>query len=245
MGKISDLIESANVARRSNCGSTRSQCSTHADLAAGLPALSARALSPKLTCSQSDATIGNHTPEDACRMEAAWRRNPERSSRSRQHGLAGISAADAAGTGSICSTAISAPCRSFGRPCWNCSKNSPCAQPDLARRKCGLLELVAAGNSLPIALFYLRVQQAQQRRVFDYWEVGSLLEGLAHGPAPAVAGLDEGLRSRKKWTRTRPSREHTSKASYRSPRSAEAVLSRRPRISAGTTRSTAGGAGPN
>jgi len=28
--------------------------------------------------------------------------------------------------------------------------------------------------------------------VFDYWETGSLLDGLAHGPAPAVSGLDEG-----------------------------------------------------
>jgi hypothetical protein len=31
-----------------------------------------------------------------------------------------------------------------------------------------------------------------QRRVFDYWEVGALLEGLARCPAPAVAGLEEG-----------------------------------------------------
>ena len=30
------------------------------------------------------------------------------------------------------------------------------------------------------------------RRVFEYWEVGSLLDGLARGPTPAVAGLDEG-----------------------------------------------------
>src|SRR5436190_3336659 len=30
------------------------------------------------------------------------------------------------------------------------------------------------------------------RRVFGYWEVGSLLDGLAYCPLPAVAGLDEG-----------------------------------------------------
>lgn len=30
------------------------------------------------------------------------------------------------------------------------------------------------------------------RRVFGYWEVGALLDGLARGPAPAVSGLDEG-----------------------------------------------------
>jgi len=28
--------------------------------------------------------------------------------------------------------------------------------------------------------------------VFDYWEVGLLLDGLARSPAPAVSGLDEG-----------------------------------------------------
>jgi hypothetical protein len=28
--------------------------------------------------------------------------------------------------------------------------------------------------------------------VFDYWEVGELLDGLAHCPAPAIVGLNEG-----------------------------------------------------
>jgi hypothetical protein len=31
-----------------------------------------------------------------------------------------------------------------------------------------------------------------ERRVFEYWEVGALLDGLASGPAPAVSGLAEG-----------------------------------------------------
>jgi hypothetical protein len=31
-----------------------------------------------------------------------------------------------------------------------------------------------------------------ERRVFDYWAIGALLDGLAGGAAPAVAGLDEG-----------------------------------------------------
>ncbi len=56
-----------------------------------------------------------------------------------------------------------------------------------------LLELIAAGYSLTNALFYLR--SLRQRRVFDSWEIGFLLEGLAHGPAPAVAGLDDELRT--------------------------------------------------
>lgn len=31
-----------------------------------------------------------------------------------------------------------------------------------------------------------------KRRVFGYWEVGSLLDGLARCSTPAVSGLDEG-----------------------------------------------------
>jgi len=33
----------------------------------------------------------------------------------------------------------------------------------------------------------------EERGDFDYWEIGELLDGLAHDPAPAVAGLNEGL----------------------------------------------------
>jgi hypothetical protein len=42
------------------------------------------------------------------------------------------------------------------------------------------------------ALFHLR--SLRQRRVFDSWELGFLLEGLAHGPKPALAGLDDEIR---------------------------------------------------
>jgi hypothetical protein len=58
-----------------------------------------------------------------------------------------------------------------------------------------LLELIARGYSLTNALFYLR--SVRQRRVFGESELGSLLEGLAHGPRPAVAGLDDELRTLK------------------------------------------------
>jgi hypothetical protein len=58
-----------------------------------------------------------------------------------------------------------------------------------------LLELIARGYSLTNALFHLR--ELRQRRVFNSWEIGSLLEGVAHGPRPAAAGLDDGLRTLK------------------------------------------------
>ena len=54
-----------------------------------------------------------------------------------------------------------------------------------------MLELISAGNVHPFDVFPGH-RSRNQRRVFGYWEVGSLLDGLAHCPAPAVSGLDEG-----------------------------------------------------
>jgi hypothetical protein len=54
-----------------------------------------------------------------------------------------------------------------------------------------MLELVAAGNATPFDIFPGH-NKRNTRRVFKYWEVGELLDGLARGPASAVAGLVEG-----------------------------------------------------
>jgi hypothetical protein len=56
-----------------------------------------------------------------------------------------------------------------------------------------MLELIARGYSLTNALFHLR--SLRRTRIFNEWEHGYLLEGLAHGPAPAVSGLDDALRT--------------------------------------------------
>lgn len=53
-----------------------------------------------------------------------------------------------------------------------------------------LLELVSAGHVHPYDLFPGH-GKPNVRRVLDYWEVGQLLDDLAHGPAPVVTGLDE------------------------------------------------------
>ncbi|WP_334395664.1 hypothetical protein [Bradyrhizobium sp. AZCC 2289] len=54
-----------------------------------------------------------------------------------------------------------------------------------------ILELISAGHVHPYEVFPGH-EKSNERRVFGYWEVGALLDGLAHGPAPAVLGLDEG-----------------------------------------------------
>jgi hypothetical protein len=56
-----------------------------------------------------------------------------------------------------------------------------------------LLELIARGFCLTNTLFYLR--SLRQRRVFNEYELGYLIEGLAQGPRPAIAGLDDELRT--------------------------------------------------
>jgi hypothetical protein len=54
-----------------------------------------------------------------------------------------------------------------------------------------MLELISAGNAGPFDVFPGH-RKRNQRRAFGYWEVGSLLDGLARSAAPAVSGLDEG-----------------------------------------------------
>ncbi len=54
-----------------------------------------------------------------------------------------------------------------------------------------ILELISAGDASPFDVFPGHMKR-NTRRVFGYWEVGALLDGLARDPAPAVAGLDEG-----------------------------------------------------
>jgi hypothetical protein len=56
-----------------------------------------------------------------------------------------------------------------------------------------LLELIARGYDRTNGLFHLR--SFSQRRIFNEWELGLLLCGLAHGPTPAIAGLDDELRA--------------------------------------------------
>jgi hypothetical protein len=54
-----------------------------------------------------------------------------------------------------------------------------------------LLELIADGETAPFDVFPGHLKR-NERRVFGFGEVGSLLDGLARCPAPAVAGLDDG-----------------------------------------------------
>jgi hypothetical protein len=54
-----------------------------------------------------------------------------------------------------------------------------------------MLELIAPDGMNPFDLFPGH-ERPNERRVFDYWEIGPLLDGLARCPVAAVSGFDEG-----------------------------------------------------
>jgi hypothetical protein len=67
----------------------------------------------------------------------------------------------------------------------------PLAATGLGMTEMQMLGLIAEGNAGPYDVFPGH-NKRNQRRVFGYWEIGLLLDGLARRPAPAVSGLDEG-----------------------------------------------------
>lgn len=69
----------------------------------------------------------------------------------------------------------------------------PSASTGLGATEMRVLELIANGYANTNPLFYL--DSLRQRRVFNSDEIGRLLQGLAHGRTPAVAGLDDELRT--------------------------------------------------
>jgi hypothetical protein len=54
-----------------------------------------------------------------------------------------------------------------------------------------MLELLSKRKASPLGLFPGH-KKRNKRRVFEFWEIGELLDGLARCPAPAIAGLAEG-----------------------------------------------------
>jgi hypothetical protein len=72
-------------------------------------------------------------------------------------------------------------------------KELPSSSTGLGATEMRMLELIERGYERTNALFHLR--SLRGTHVFSEWEHGYLLDGLAHGPTPAVAGLDDELRT--------------------------------------------------
>jgi hypothetical protein len=69
----------------------------------------------------------------------------------------------------------------------------PSGTTGLGATEMRFLELIARGYERISSQSHLR--SLSQRRIFNEWELGLLLCALAHGPTPAIAGLDDELRS--------------------------------------------------
>ena len=65
----------------------------------------------------------------------------------------------------------------------------PAPATGLGATEMHLLELISVGDATPFDLFPGH-DRRNKRRVFGYWEVGSLLDGLANCSSPAISGLD-------------------------------------------------------
>ena len=69
----------------------------------------------------------------------------------------------------------------------------PSPSSGLGATEMRMLEMIGRGYSLTNALFH--IESVRQTRVFNEFEHGYLLDGLAFGPTPAVTGLDDELRT--------------------------------------------------
>ena len=67
----------------------------------------------------------------------------------------------------------------------------PDAATALGATEATMLALIAPGVAGPFDVFP-GYRKANTRRVFDYWEIGPMLDRLAAGPEPVVLGLEEG-----------------------------------------------------
>ena len=78
----------------------------------------------------------------------------------------------------------------------NLLEELPSASTGLGTSEKRMLEIIASGYGNVNPLFHFR--SVRRTRVFDEWELGYLLDGLAFGPRPAIAGLDDELRTIRK-----------------------------------------------
>jgi len=75
----------------------------------------------------------------------------------------------------------------------NLLEELPSASTGLGATEMRMLELIARGYEHVNTLFH--IHELRRTCIFNEWEHGYLLERLAHGPTPAVAGLDDELRT--------------------------------------------------
>ena len=143
---------------------------------------------PKLTLIQADADIGGHLPEEV----ATWRLPALKIRNDHLEQASAAWRAYRAPTPQDWFDLLSRDLSILPRlrqAVVKLLEELPMRVTGLGATEMRMLQLISEGIVNPIGLF---PHHRHQRKVFGYWEAGSLLEGLAHCPAPAVSGLGEG-----------------------------------------------------
>jgi hypothetical protein len=100
----------------------------------------------------------------------------------------------------------------------------PSASTGLGANEMRMLELIGWGCTNVNPLFHFG--QLRRTRVFNEWELGYLLDGLAFGPKPTIEGLDEELRTIKR-DNLRDRHKAMLRSRFSLPRFGRAVLAHR------------------
>jgi hypothetical protein len=144
----------------------------------------------KLTLVQADVRIGNHPPEEVARWRLPAVKILNDHVETASAAWQAYRAATPQGWFNLLGKDLSV-LPQLQQAAVELLEELPLDTTGLGATEMRMLELISAGNTGPFDVFP-GDRKRNKRRVFGYWEVGVLLDGLAHCSAPAVAGLDEG-----------------------------------------------------
>jgi hypothetical protein len=164
----------------------------------------------KLSLIQADSTIGNHPPEVLAKSRPPLVKISEDHLEAACLAWRAYSAPTPQAWSDLLKTDLSV-LPQLHRTVAELLQELPGCDTGLGATETRMLELISEGGATPDDVFPGH-KRRNKRRVFSFWEIGELLDGLAHCPAPAVSGLDEGpfvlgmLDDRKRHRRYRQSK---------------------------------------
>jgi hypothetical protein len=145
-------------------------------------------IASKLALVQADVVIGNHPPEELIKWQLPTVKILNEHLVTASTAWQAWRASTPQDWFNLLSEDLTALPR-FQRTVVELLEELPMRTTGLGATEMRMLELISEGSIHPFDLF---PHSPHQRRVFDYWETGSLLDGLAHCPAPVLSGLSEG-----------------------------------------------------
>jgi hypothetical protein len=147
-----------------------------------------KSITPKLALVQADAIIGNHPPEELIKWQLPTVKILNDHLETANAAWQAWRASTPQDWFNLLSKNLTALPR-LRQTVVELLEELPMRATGLGATEMRMLELISEGDIHPFDLF---PHNPRSWRVYDYWETGSLLDGLARCPAPAVSGLDEG-----------------------------------------------------